>query len=66
MTENHKNQSNQLVTCQKCRTPVFELAGNKLVVRAKHHGEWHTSKYDLNELKEADSPDGPEHADSQV
>ncbi len=32
-----------LVTCEHCQTPLFELRGSCLVVKAKHHHQWHIS-----------------------
>jgi len=35
--------------CPNCSTPMAELRGNELVIRTKHHGEWHEGRFDLTE-----------------
>jgi len=57
--------ASQLVRCQLCNTPLFRLTkkGNEviIIVKAKHHGEWHSSLIRIEELiarlKEEESPD---------
>lgn len=39
-----------LVRCDECNTPIFEVVGETLVIRTRHHGERHTSIIPLNSL----------------
>lgn len=37
-------------TCRECTKPVFKLHGNILVIKARHHGEWHTTAIPIDIL----------------
>jgi len=39
-----------LVPCECCHKPLFELRGGVLIVKVKHHGDWHTSVIPLARL----------------
>jgi DNA-binding MarR family transcriptional regulator len=38
------------IRCAQCNTPVAEVQNGCLVIRAKHHGEEHTTVLPLNDL----------------
>lgn len=38
------------VYCQSCEDVNFVVSSDLLVVRAKHHGEWHVSNYPLRQV----------------
>ena len=40
----------QAIICDKCGTPVAELAGGLLIIRSKHHGENHLTVLNLVSL----------------
>jgi len=37
----------QAIICDKCGTPIAELAGGFLIIRSKHHGESHLTVLNL-------------------
>jgi hypothetical protein len=37
------SKPNHPVSCSECRTPVAEIQGDLLIIKTKHHGEWHTT-----------------------
>ena len=43
-----------MIRCQLCNTPLFELTQRGkdviIVVKGKHHGEWHKSLIRIEEL----------------
>jgi len=54
-----------IIRCQLCNTPLFELTtkGNEviIIVKDRHHGEWHKSLIRIEELiakMREESPDG--------
>lgn len=54
-----------LVKCQHCNTPVFEVTKEGMVVlKERHHGQWHTSVWRIEDLKKVESPDDPKHVDN--
>ena len=59
----------QLIRCQLCNTPLFELTirDNEciIIVKDKHHGEWHKSLIRIEELiakLREELPDDPNEA----
>ena len=38
------------VYCQSCDSVNFVVSAELLVVRAKHHGEWHVSTYSMHRV----------------
>jgi len=47
-------QSTMIVRCQLCNTPLFELTKREeaviIIVKSKHHGEWHKSLIRIEDL----------------
>lgn len=41
-----------VILCQHCNTPVAEVKGKFLILKAQHHGENHVSIFSLDELGE--------------
>jgi len=39
-----------LVPCEECGHPILAVRGNVVVVKVKHHGDWHTSVVPLARL----------------
>lgn len=39
-----------MVRCQCCNTPLFEIAGDRILVKAKHHGEWHVTSLSFKDI----------------
>ncbi len=42
--------SSLMVRCQCCNTPLFEIVGDRLLVKARHHGEWHVTSLALSDF----------------
>ncbi len=38
------------VPCDECGHPLFAVRGSMVVVKVKHHGDWHTSVVPLARL----------------
>ena len=54
-----KIRSSTLVYCNHCGTPLFEITKDGyIVVKAKHHGERHTSEIRLRDLLHLTQPGG--------
>jgi hypothetical protein len=40
------------VRCQECGKPIAEVRDGMLVIKVKHHGDWHVSVIPLSSLLE--------------
>lgn len=40
------------VYCSECDTKVAEVRDGALVIRARHHGQWHTTVITLRQIRE--------------
>ena len=40
----------QTLLCSQCNTPVAQLIGGYLIIQSKHHGERHTTVFNLTTL----------------
>lgn len=40
-----------VVRCQECGTPAYEWRQGCLVIKARHHGEWHVIVVPLAQLR---------------
>lgn len=37
------NAEREMVRCQECQTPVAEFRNGDLLIKSRHHGEWHVT-----------------------
>lgn len=47
-----RGASRRLVPCDECQTPVAELRADCLVIKSRHHNEWHVTVISFDQLRQ--------------
>ena len=47
-----RGASRRLVPCDECQTPVAELRADCLVIKSRHHNEWHVTVISFDQLQQ--------------
>lgn len=46
-----RTASRRLVGCDECQTPVAEVRADCIVIKSRHHGQWHVTVISFDQLQ---------------